>query len=96
MKSKTGARTGRPMAYPMGATQKSFTLDARLVRRLEEREGSNLSQTVNDLLQAALDQEDMLAAATEMAAAYETTIDPEVAARAAGFFRSVRPRGAKQ
>jgi len=75
-------RTGRPALYPLGAVQKSFTLDSRLVKRLEERGGANVSQTVNERLGRALDQEDMLGAAQEMAAAYDTQIDPEIEKKA--------------
>ena len=94
--SRQRTRVGRPPVYPAGAIQKSFTLDARLIRRLEERAGDNLSQTVNDLLEHALEQEDMLAAAEEMAAAYDQSIDPDVEARAMALLLAGKAKDSQQ
>ncbi len=80
---------GRKSSYSGRAVKKSFTLEDAVVQRLEARSRGNLSLTVNQLLEQALDHEEGLERIRELAKEMGTEIDPEIEARAMRYLLEV-------
>jgi hypothetical protein len=80
---------GRKTPYSSQTIKKSFTLASEVVQRLESRSQGNLSLTVNELLERALDREDELERIRDLASMMGTEVDPEVEVRAMQYLLEI-------
>jgi len=71
-------RAGRPTNYKGKAISKSITLDSDLLEQLEKISNGNLSQTINEMLQRAIDLQRNLYHWDRFAEALGVEPDPEL------------------
>jgi len=80
---------GRKTPYSGQTIKKSFTLTSAVVQRLESRSQGNLSLTVNQLLEQALDDEDELERIRDLASMMGAEVDPDIEATAMRYLLEV-------